>query len=119
MAVVEDQDYDDDYEKVDDEKMEEACRVNQETDDDDYEGSLPGEPFVRPSSEDEEEADYINLTSEQNVQVVDIFGDNESDDYENVAKEEQLVYIYDETSFIYQNMGSEWPEETEHSSLLR
>lgn len=94
-AVVEDHNSENDYEKVDDEKMEGARCVNPETDDEDYEGSLPREPSVRMSSEDEdEEADYINLTSGENVQVVDVTGDGESD-YENVtsAKEEQLIYI--------------------------
>lgn len=102
VAVVEGHDSEDDYEKIDDEKMEGACR---ETDDNDYEGSLRGESFVRTSSGEEEEADYINLTLEQNVQVVDITGDNESD-YENVtlANEEELIYIYGEVDDIYQNM---------------
>lgn len=89
--------------------MEGARRVNPETDDEDYEGSLPREPSERTSSEDEEEeADYVNLTSEQNVQVVDVTGDGESH-YENVtwAKEEQLIYIYGNTHFIYQDMAPE------------
>lgn len=102
----------DDYEKVDDEKTQAAPRVTLETDDDNYESFLPGEPFIGSSSEDEEEADYVNLSSEQNVQVVDITGDNESD-YENVtSKEEQLLYINGEADFIYQNMAPEWCEET-------
>lgn len=108
VPVVESHHSVNDYEQVDDEKMEGAGCVNPETDDDDFERSIPREPLGKTSSEDEEEADYINVTSEQNVQVVDITGDHESD-YENVtlATEEQLIYIYGEAEFIYQNMGPE------------
>lgn len=87
--------------------MEETCCGDPESDDHAYEDRLPGEPFARASSEDEEEADYINLTSEQNVQVVDVTENNESD-YGNVTSAtEQLPYIYDEEECIYQNMGPE------------
>lgn len=73
--------------------MEGAC-VNLETGDD------------LGASSEEEETDYINLTVEQNVQVVDSTEDDEAD-YENVTKDEQVIYIYGETDFTYQNVDRE------------
>lgn len=74
-----------------------------------YEDSFQGEPFGGGTSEDEEEEDYVNVTTECNVQFVEIYGEGVSSSNVLVRKatseDEEFIDIYGEEDCIYQNMG--------------
>lgn len=96
-----------DYEKVEGEKAEHAAHAN--LGDHLYEDSFQGEPFGGSTSEGEEEADYVNVTTECNVQFVEIYGEGVSSSNVLVrtatSEDEEFIDIYREEDCIYQNMG--------------
>lgn len=92
--------------------MEEAAHMNPETDDH-YETFFPGESLGRSSSKDEEEAYYVNVTSEHSMHFIDIYGEGTSG-YKS-ADDEQFIDIYGEEDFIYQNTAPVLSE-TKHSA---
>lgn len=74
-----------------------------------YEDSFQGEPFGGGTFKDEEEADYVNVTTECNVQFVEIYGEGVSSSHVPVlnatSEDEEFIDIYGEEDCIYQNMG--------------
>lgn len=96
-----------DYEKVDGEKAEHATHAN--LGDHLYEDSFQGEPFGGGTFKDEDEADYVNVTTECNVQFVEIYGEGVSSPNVLVlnapSEDEEFIDIYGEEDCIYQNMG--------------
>lgn len=116
MGTVEDDNSIDAYEEVDDDKMEKAAHMIPETDDNHYEDLVPGELFGRSSSKDEEEAYYVNVTTEYSMHFIDMYGEGTSG-YKS-ADNEQYIDIYGEEDFIYQNTGPVWSE-TKHSANWR
>lgn len=100
-----------DYEKVDGEKAEHADLGDRLSED-----SFQGEPFGGSTAEDEEEADYVNVTTECNVQFVEIYGEGVSSSNVPVlnatSEDEEFIDIYGEEDCIYQNMGLGWSKET-------
>lgn len=96
-----------DYEKVDGEKAEHATHAN--LGDHPYEDSFQGEPFEGGTFKDDDEADYVNVTTECNVQFVEIYGEGVSSPNVLVlnatSEDEEFIDIYGEEDCIYQNMG--------------
>lgn len=92
---------------MDDEKAKDASHANPA--DHLHEDSFQGEPFGGGTSDDEEEADYVNVTTECNMQ----FGENYGEGFfgSNVqvlnatSEDEEFIDIYGEEDFIYENMG--------------
>lgn len=105
-----------DYEKVEAEKAEHAAHVN--LGDHLYEDSFQGEPFGGGTSEDEEEADYVNVTTECNVQFVEIYGVSGSNVLvlNATSEDAEFIDIYGEEDCIYQNMSLGWSTETKRST---
>ncbi|TNM97525.1 hypothetical protein fugu_015681 [Takifugu bimaculatus] len=105
QIIVESYDSTHDYEKVDGEKAEHADLGDRL-----HEDSFQGEPSGGSTAEDEEEeeADYVNVTTECNVQFVEIYGEGVSSSNVPVlnatSEDGEFIDIYGEEDCIYQNM---------------
>lgn len=103
---------------MDGEKAEHATHAN--LGDHPYEDSFQGEPFEGGTFKDDDEADYVNVTTECNVQFVEIYGEGVSSPNVLVlnatSEDEEFIDIYGEEDCIYQNMGLRWSKETKRST---
>lgn len=77
--------------------------MNPETDVTHCEDLVPREFLESSSSKDEDEANYVNVTSQYSMHFIDMYGEGTSG-YKS-ADDELFVDIYGEEDFIYQNTG--------------